>query len=158
LIQLTLPYKYSSFFYTVNDPSRCFDIHVCSRGIGLAEIFRKSKAYLSHFLRTRGLWLIFLEFTVIRLAWNFDITYKTIHLLVIWALGVCMIWKILHVKCYCYIGPVFVEVLYPLIPRIGVMALDMYLPIFTSLKPQSERRRCIFSGFCLRFYFLLYEA
>lgn len=47
-----------------------------------------SRAALSRFLLTRGLWLIFLEFTVIAYAWNF--TLDSVALQVIWALGVSM--------------------------------------------------------------------
>ena len=47
-----------------------------------------SRAALSRFLLTRGLWLILLEFTVVAYAWNF--TLNSIALQVIWALGVSM--------------------------------------------------------------------
>jgi uncharacterized membrane protein len=47
---------------------------------------------LSWFLVTRGLWLIVLEVTLMQLAYNFDIaTTYPIFLLVLWALGACMI-------------------------------------------------------------------
>jgi uncharacterized membrane protein len=42
-------------------------------------------------LFTRGLWLIFLEFTFIRLGWFFDLNYHLIVLQVIWAIGWSMI-------------------------------------------------------------------
>lgn len=47
-----------------------------------------SRAALSRFLLTRGLWLIFLEFTIVAYAWNF--TLDSVALQVIWALGVSM--------------------------------------------------------------------
>jgi uncharacterized membrane protein len=46
---------------------------------------------LSVFLVTRGLWLIFLELTLIVFAWNFDIGFSNIYFIVIWALGISMI-------------------------------------------------------------------
>lgn len=52
---------------------------------------RKGKKALSKFLLTRGLWLIFLELTVINFGWYFNIYFPSIDFLVIWALGVSMI-------------------------------------------------------------------
>jgi uncharacterized membrane protein len=52
---------------------------------------RKGKKQLSVFLLTRGLWLIFLEITVVNFAWFFNPFFPMITLLVIWALGVSMI-------------------------------------------------------------------
>ena len=59
---------------------------------------RKSKKELSRFLFTRGLWLIFLELTVINFGWFFNPEFTFFRLQVIWALGVCMI--ILSVVIY----------------------------------------------------------
>jgi len=53
---------------------------------------KKSKRELSRFLFTRGLWLIFLELTVVRcLGWQFNFDYHVTLLLVLWALGWSMI-------------------------------------------------------------------
>ncbi|RTL57579.1 MAG: DUF1624 domain-containing protein [Sphingobacteriales bacterium] len=52
---------------------------------------KKTKKELSLFLLKRGLWLILLEFTVFNFGWNFDITFTNIYFIVIWALGVSMI-------------------------------------------------------------------
>jgi len=53
---------------------------------------RKTKAQLSRFLVTRGLWLIFLELVLIRcLGYQFNIDYRVTMLLVLWALGWSMI-------------------------------------------------------------------
>jgi uncharacterized membrane protein len=52
---------------------------------------RKGKKALAKFLLTRGLWLVFLELTVVNFAWYFNIKFPDIDLLVIWALGISMI-------------------------------------------------------------------
>lgn len=52
---------------------------------------KKSKAELFKFLFTRGLWLIFLEFTLNNLIWTFDLTYSFQVVQVIWAIGVSML-------------------------------------------------------------------
>jgi uncharacterized membrane protein len=52
---------------------------------------RKNKRELSSFLIKRGLWIIFLEFTLINFSWFFNIHFSFIALSVIWALGVSMI-------------------------------------------------------------------
>lgn len=53
---------------------------------------KKSVNELSRFLFTRGLWLIFLEFVVVRsLAYQFNVDFRVTLLLVLWALGCCMI-------------------------------------------------------------------
>lgn len=52
---------------------------------------RKSKKELSAFLLTRGIWLVFIEVTVVNFAWFFDVGYSVILFGVIWVLGVSMI-------------------------------------------------------------------
>jgi uncharacterized membrane protein len=48
---------------------------------------RKTKKELSAFLVKRGLWLIFLELTIVNFSWFFNIHFTFILLAVIWALG-----------------------------------------------------------------------
>lgn len=50
---------------------------------------RHSRSELTRFLWTRGLWLIFLEFTIVGTAWSFQIPFGFFG--VIWALGVSML-------------------------------------------------------------------
>ncbi|MGM5471335.1 DUF1624 domain-containing protein [Flavobacteriaceae bacterium LMO-SS05] len=52
---------------------------------------RKSKSQLSAFLLKRGIWLIFIEFTIVYLGWSFNMSFGSIGLLVIWSLGISMI-------------------------------------------------------------------
>jgi uncharacterized membrane protein len=72
----------------------CAPIFVFLAGTGsYLQIARgKSRADLSRFLVTRGFWLIFLEFTIVRFlsSWEFDLRSLGV-LQVIWALGVSMI-------------------------------------------------------------------
>ena len=51
---------------------------------------RKTKKQLSFFLLTRGLWLVFLEITVVYFGWSFNIHFPVTALITIWALGVSM--------------------------------------------------------------------
>jgi uncharacterized membrane protein len=97
---------YSAFFYDPADPSQStlpifftrFITHFC------APIFcflagtsafmvgkRKSKNELSSFLLKRGIWLVFMEMTIVNFGWFFDIYFKSPNLLVIWSLGISMI-------------------------------------------------------------------
>lgn len=52
---------------------------------------RKTKKELSGFLFKRGLWLIFLELTIVNFSWFFNIHFTFFILAVIWTLGICMI-------------------------------------------------------------------
>ena len=52
---------------------------------------RKTKPELSKFLITRGIWLIFVEIVIMNFIWFFNISYGTILLQVIFAIGFSMI-------------------------------------------------------------------
>src|SRR5436190_10482821 len=51
---------------------------------------KKTKKELSGFLFKRGIWLVFLELTVVNFGWNFNIQFPNLFLIVIWALGISM--------------------------------------------------------------------
>ncbi|MBC3847290.1 DUF1624 domain-containing protein [Winogradskyella echinorum] len=51
---------------------------------------KTSKNKLSKFLFTRGLWLVFIELTVVNFSWTFDISLSVHIFQVIWAIGICM--------------------------------------------------------------------
>jgi uncharacterized membrane protein len=57
-----------------------------------AFLYGQKKPGLSRFLLTRGLWLILLELTVIRLSWTFNFDFRQYEMAgVIWVIGVSMI-------------------------------------------------------------------
>ena len=51
----------------------------------------RTKTQLARFLLIRGLWLVFLELTVVRFAWVFHFKYRFILLQVIWVIGWSMV-------------------------------------------------------------------
>jgi uncharacterized membrane protein len=72
----------------------CAPIFVFLAGTGPYLQFArgKSKKDLSRFLITRGLWLIVLEFTLVRLGATFSVDYRFLGMMqVIWVIGVSMI-------------------------------------------------------------------
>ena len=72
--------------------------HFCAPAFALlsglsisVSLARKTKQELSRFLLTRGLWLIFLEWTVMRFLMFFNLYYDMTILTVLWMLGLCMV-------------------------------------------------------------------
>ena len=52
---------------------------------------RRDKKSLSVWLLKRGIWLVIVEFTIIKLAWFFKLDYSVVLFMVIWILGLSMI-------------------------------------------------------------------
>jgi len=71
----------------------CAPVFVFLAGTGayLSLARGKTPKTLSKFLLTRGLWLVFLEMTVVRFAWEFNFDYSRSFVQVIWAIGWSMI-------------------------------------------------------------------
>lgn len=72
----------------------CAPLFMLTAGLGAFFWWhgRRTRGELSRFLATRGAWLILLELTVMRVAYNFDVTLRDpILLIVLWVLGACMI-------------------------------------------------------------------
>lgn len=99
-------FHYDSFMFDPSDPLQSnlpiffsrFMTHFCAPAFaflaGTSAFMvgkRKSKKELSVFLFKRGLWLVFIEMTIVNFAWFFDIYFRSPGLLVIWSLGISMI-------------------------------------------------------------------
>lgn len=57
-----------------------------------AFFYQKRHGDVSHFLLVRGIWLVFLELTVLRVAWTFNFDFAHYEMAgIIWAIGWCMI-------------------------------------------------------------------
>jgi uncharacterized membrane protein len=60
-------------------------------GAYLSRARGRTREQLAWFLLTRGIWLVFLEFTLVHLGWHFNFLYAFINCQVIWALGWSMV-------------------------------------------------------------------
>ncbi|ODT98577.1 MAG: hypothetical protein ABS79_05625 [Planctomycetes bacterium SCN 63-9] len=89
----------------------CAPVFVFLAGTGayLSHARGKSLRELSLFLATRGLWLMVLEVTLVKLGWFFHLDYSTVLLQVIWTIGAAMI---------CLSALIFLPV--PVIAAIGL--------------------------------------
>ena len=99
-------FHYSSYFFDPTDPALTtvpifvtrFITHFCAPVFsflaGLSAFIvgrKKTPAELSRFLLKRGLWLVFVELIIVNFAWYFNIEFKAVGFLVIWVLGISMI-------------------------------------------------------------------
>jgi uncharacterized membrane protein len=66
-------------------------LFLAGAGAYLAGRRGKTKPQLAWFLLTRGLWIVFLELTVVRLAWTFDPDLRGNNAGVLWAIGWSMV-------------------------------------------------------------------
>jgi uncharacterized membrane protein len=70
----------------------CAPIFVFLSGTSIYLVgLRKTKAELSKFLLTRGLWLIFVELIIMNFAFSFDPFFTTVFIQVIWSIGISMV-------------------------------------------------------------------
>ena len=99
-------FHYDAFFFDPTDLAQTnlalfftrFVTHFCAPVFvflaGTSAFFvgqRRDKKSLSIWLLKRGVWLIFTELTVVKFAWMFKLDYSTTIIMVIWVLGVSMI-------------------------------------------------------------------
>jgi len=85
--QTSLPIYFTRWITHFCAPTFCFLAGISAFLVGR----RKTKAELSSFLLKRGIWLAVIELTIVNFAWNFDITFSSSGLAVIWSLGISMI-------------------------------------------------------------------
>ena len=127
-------FHYEAFFFDPTDPDKTnaaiyftrWITHYCAPAFsflaGISAFLvgrRKSKKDLSLFLLSRGIWLVFIEVSVVGFAWFFDIEFGTIALQVIWSLGISMIVLALFIHL-----PLKVILIMSLIIIFGHNALD----------------------------------
>lgn len=108
-------FHYDALFFDPTDPDNTnitpyftrWITHYCApafsflAGISAFLVGRKkSKSELSAFLLKRGIWLVFIELVVVNFSWYFDVHFSTISLLVIWSLGISMVFLavLIHLK------------------------------------------------------------
>jgi uncharacterized membrane protein len=85
----------------------------------------KTKGDLARFLVTRGLWLVFLELTVVRFGWMFNFDYSFAFGQVIWALG----WSMIALAVLIYLPRIALAVV-----ALGMVALHN---AFDSVRPET---------------------
>src|SRR5688572_12684744 len=97
---------------------------------------RRSRAGLSRFLLTRGLWLVFLEIVVLRFLMTFNFDYRTTVLTVLWALGWSMVvlsaLVFLPTRVVTAIGIVMIAT-HNLLDPISAASLGAFAPLWSIL-------------------------
>ena len=141
---------FGALFFTRVITHVCAPVFFLLAGAGayLSVARGKSLALVSHFFWTRGLWLIFLELTVLRFAWDF--TFASVPFVqVIWALGWSMVAMALIVRLpvrwIAGLGVaiiVFHNLLDPIPPaalgRLSGLWTVLHTPGLVSITPQME--------------------
>lgn len=86
-VQSTLPVFFTRWITHFCAPAFSFLAGMSAFMVGK----RKTQAGLSRFLLSRGIWLIFIELTIVTFAWLFDVQFRTLLMVTLWSLGVSMI-------------------------------------------------------------------
>jgi uncharacterized membrane protein len=88
-----LDQTWAALFFTRWITHFCAPVFVFLAGTSAYLMWAKGKspAALSKFLLTRGIWLVFLEITVVRFGWLLNLNFQDTTLQVIWAIGWSMV-------------------------------------------------------------------
>jgi uncharacterized membrane protein len=127
---------YPLLFFTRWITHFCAPVFTFTAGLGAFLWLQRdrTRAQLSSFLLTRGIWLIFLELTVMRLAYNFNFASRfPVLLLVMWELGGCMVALALLVQLPYRLLAVFsiaVIALHNLLDPVSAVSFGSYAPIW----------------------------
>lgn len=99
-------FHFEAFFFNPTDPENtnpatffirwithyCAPIFAFLAGVSAYIVGNKyDQKYLSKFLLSRGVWLVFVEIVIMNFGWRFDVNFSFLVLQVIWMLGICMI-------------------------------------------------------------------
>jgi len=92
-----------AIFFTRWITHLCAPAFMFCAGLGASLRLERGDAVgdVSRFLWTRGLWLVLLELTLVRLGFFFGLRDRPVILLVFWALGLCMVALALLVRLPC---------------------------------------------------------
>ena len=104
-----------------------------------AYLYGRRHPDLSRFLLVRGLWLVLLELTVIRVAWTFNLDFSAYLLAgVIWTIGWCMV-----------IMAALVRLPLTLVGTIGVAVIALHNAVMPSLIPAipATLRKLLYTAF-----------
>jgi uncharacterized membrane protein len=134
-----LTHTYPFLFFTRWITHFCAPVFTFTAGLGAFLWLQRdrTKAQLSSFLLSRGIWLIFLELTVMRFAYNFNFASRfPVLLLVMWELGACMVVLAALVQLpyrFLAVLSIAVIVLHNLLDRISAASFGHYAPLWDLL-------------------------
>jgi uncharacterized membrane protein len=122
-------------------------------GAYLAGRRGKTKPQLAWFLLTRGLWIVLLELTLVRLSWTFDPDFRTNNAGVLWAIGWSMVCLAGLVFLPTWVVTVFGLVMiagHNLFDRVRAADLGPFSDVWAILHEQSGP--LVFFGGQIKFY------
>jgi uncharacterized membrane protein len=130
---------YPLLFFTRWITHFCAPVFTFTAGLGAFLWLQRgrTKGQLSRFLLTRGIWLIFLDVTVMQFAYNFSFSTRfPVLLLVLWELGACMVVLAglvqLPYRILAFLS-IAVIVLHNSLDRINAASFGHYAPLWNVL-------------------------